>query len=408
MKQLQLLIALFALSVMISCKSSSGEETSSSNSVMVSVTNPSNMDRSDVLVSLDPGLISSLGDHVTISSGDQIIPYQLNDLDMDGEVDELVVLVDLPANGTTELSISASDTAPSFTKRTQAEISHKINGDWKEREYMGGEFKNVDYLRVPPEHTDHSWFIRYEGPGWESDLVGYRFYLDWRNATDIFGKKTDDMVLQNVGQDGFDSYHEPADWGMDVLKVGSSLGLGAFGIWTGDKALRVEQTDSVNCRILLNGPIKSQIQTRYFGWDTGLGQATLTSDISIAAGSRQTVQDISLSAPLPNICTGIVKHPEGKLISKSAGDWSYIATWGKQSLAEDMLGMAVLYQTADLIENTEDEHSHVVVLRPTQNQLSYRYLATWEQDAGGIATEEAFSTYLDNVLKELNNPVTVK
>ena len=89
-------------------------------------------------------------------------------------------------------------------------------------------------LRVPPEHTDHSWFIRYEGPGWESDLVGYRFYLDWRNATDIFGKKDHRYgACKDVGQDGFDSYHEPADWGMDVLKVGESLGIGALGLLAG-------------------------------------------------------------------------------------------------------------------------------------------------------------------------------
>ncbi len=85
---------------------------------------------------------------------------------------------------------------PEYTKRTQAELSHKTGGQFVNREYAGGSFQNVEYLRVPPEHKDHSWFIRYEGPGWESDKVGYRFYLDQRNATDVFGKLTTDMVLQ--------------------------------------------------------------------------------------------------------------------------------------------------------------------------------------------------------------------
>jgi hypothetical protein len=77
-----------------------------------------------------------------------------------------------------------------YQKRTQAEISVKTGGHFENRKYIGGDFENVNYLRVPDEHTDHSYYIRYEGPGWESDLVGYRFYLDWRNATDVFGKKT--------------------------------------------------------------------------------------------------------------------------------------------------------------------------------------------------------------------------
>src|SRR5699024_10733179 len=79
-----------------------------------------------------------------------------------------------------------------YKKRTQAELSIKKGGKFENREYIGGKFENVDSLRVPDEHTDHSWFIRYEGPGWESDKVGYRFYLDWRNATDVFGKTTEE------------------------------------------------------------------------------------------------------------------------------------------------------------------------------------------------------------------------
>ena len=71
--------------------------------------------------------------------------------------------------------------------KTYAEISIKEGGHWEGRKYLEGTFKNVDSVKVPAEHTDHSWYIRYEGPGWESNKIGYRLYLDWRNAIDIFG-----------------------------------------------------------------------------------------------------------------------------------------------------------------------------------------------------------------------------
>ncbi|MEZ4686403.1 MAG: hypothetical protein R3B47_10145 [Bacteroidia bacterium] len=74
----------------------------------------------------------------------------------------------MAANSEKKISIETlaeGESAPVFTKRTQAEISHKVNGQWNGREYEGGEFQNVDKLPVPPEHTDHSWFIRYEVPG---------------------------------------------------------------------------------------------------------------------------------------------------------------------------------------------------------------------------------------------------
>ena len=136
----------------------------------------------------------------------------------------------------------------------------------------------------PPEHTDHSFYIRYEGPGWESEKVGYRFYLDWRNATDIFGKTTHDLALHKVGLDGFDSYHEMADWGMDILKVGESLGIGSLGCWSKGKAIRMAQTSNVSCSIPVNGPILSMVRTNYSEWATPYAKTDVISEISIAAG----------------------------------------------------------------------------------------------------------------------------
>lgn len=82
------------------------------------------------------------------------------------------------------------------TNKTYAEISAKTDGKWEGRKYKGGTvFKNVDRLKLAPEHTDHSFDIRYEGPGWENNRIGYRLYLDWRNAIDIFGKKTSENIL---------------------------------------------------------------------------------------------------------------------------------------------------------------------------------------------------------------------
>lgn len=348
---------------------------------------------------------------VKFSNDGQAIPFQAIDSNADGITDEFILVMNFTASEEKTIQIQAlakGEEAPTFKKRTQAEISHKVKGEWKGRKYEGGEFKNVDYLHVPPEHTDHSWFIRYEGPGWESDLAGYRLYLDWRNATDIFGKTTPELVLQEVGQDGFDSYHEPADWGMDVLKVGSSLGVGSLGAWREGKALRVETTDSINCQIVENGALESKIQTKYYGWKAGEIATDVTSELSIQAGSRVTRHDVNLSAALPNLCTGIAKHENGNLLKHENGSWGYIATWGRQSLTDDHLGMAVLYNKNDLQEITEDEHSHVVVLSPTDNNLTYYFLAAWEQEPNGIQTEEAFKNYLKNLVLELGLPLVAK
>ena len=108
--------------------------------------------------------------------------------------------------------------------------------------------------------------------------------------------------------------------------------------------------------------------------------------------------------------SGIVKHPAGELIvpDEVPEDWSYLATYGDQSMNDDGLGMAVFYRTADLIELTEDKYSHIVVLKPSaDNTLTYCFAAAWELEEGGIKTKEAFVEYLKHTAGLLSHPPEV-
>src|SRR6478609_3249302 len=226
--------------------------------ITVKVRNPLNASREEVMVFIDTKQIKqakpdfNTSAFIVVDNKKEISSQiNLNDKDFPGIV---FVLDKLGPKESRSIQIRYNEKGAvkhTYTKRTQAELSYKTGGEWKNREYMGGAFKNVEYLRVPPEHKDHSWFIRYEGPGWESDKVGYRFYLDQRNAVDVFGKKVPEVVLQKAGLDGFDSYHEMQPWGMDVLKVAKSLGVGTIG-YLDTAAVRVEVTDSVTSRITEN------------------------------------------------------------------------------------------------------------------------------------------------------------
>ena len=409
-----LLLITFLIVISISCKRSADK--SGEMSASISVTNPSELPYKDALVEIDinnlfadsiPGAVDSF-----VLILDTIYPFQSNDNNKDGRADELLFVCSLQPGEKKVFTFMKPDKydVHVFKKRTQAEISVKVGGEWKDRKYIGGTFQNIKYLRVPPEHTDHSFYIRYEGPGWESDKVGYRFYLDWRNATDIFGKMVDTMVLQDVGQDGFDSYHEPAPWGMDILKVGNSLGIGSIGIWHNEKANRVAVTDSVKCKIVVNGPVQSMIKTRYYGWQAGNTKTDLKSILSIHAGSRMTRHQLYLSKEVDNICTGIVKHEKAEKIKQDGepGKWTYIATYGIQSLAEDNLGMAIFYKSDNLVQLTEDEESHVVVLKPDNKELEYYFAAAWEKEKEGIKNIDEFRDYLEATMTLLNNPLLVK
>ena len=294
---------------------------------------------------------------------------------------------------------------------TQAYLGIKEGGEWlwvtksngtQQYEYQGGAFKSVNNVKVDEKHTDHSFDIQFEGPGWESDKIGYRIYLDWRNAIDIFGKKTEAMVLQNVGLDGFDSYHEMQDWGVDVLKVGSALGIGTLAFWNGEQAVRVEKTDNLFSSVE-NGEKASKVTIDYSGWEINNTKTNLHTTLEIEGGSYLTKYSIELSEDLPNLATGIINLPETEtaVITDIKPGWSCFITFGKQSLENDKLGMCIFYKTNQLISQTKDKYSHVLVLKPENKKLVYYFGAAWEQDASGVKSIEDFKTLLKSQTKFL-------
>ena len=296
------------------------------------------------------------------------------------------------------------------TLKTYAELSIKEGGHWEGREYIDGTFKNVTELKVPGEHTDHSWFIRYEGPGWESSKIGYRMYLDWRNAIDIFGKVTDTMVLSKIGLDGFDSYHEKQSWGQDILKAGKGLGIGSIGRFVNKEVLHFNKVDSTFAKVE-NEIGKSTVITDYYGWNTANESIDLHQVLSITPDVRYSKHSITPSKEIEGICTGIVKHGVNYFTKESENKkWGYIATYGIQTLAEvpDNLGMAIFYEVETVKEVTEWEHDHLLLFKPTTNEISFYFLGAWEQEKDGIKSEADFLTYLDGLLNELNTNNSLK
>lgn len=294
------------------------------------------------------------------------------------------------------------------TAKNYAEISIAEGGTWEGRVYENGtSFKNVEELKVPASHTDHSWYIRYEGPGWESNKIGYRLYLDWRNAIDIYGKVTDSLILSKVGQDGFDSYHERQSWGQDILKVGKGLGVGSLGRFLNGEVLHFNEVDSTFASVR-NAIDESTVKVDYKGWKTGDAKIDLQSTLSIKPDSRITKHTIQSSNAVEGICTGIVDHKVNYFAKESENKkWGYIATYGEQTLVPDKLGMAVFYNVETVKEVTKWEHDYLLVFKPTTEEISFFFLGAWEQENGGIKTEEAFLSYLDEKLNELNSSNTI-
>lgn len=374
------------------------------NSQTFTVNNCSNHEMKDIVVEIPVrNLPISIGNYAVASKDGLTVPLEIVS-DLKGN--QLAVFpVKCMKPHSSNVFLMLKGKTDEYPKRTYAELAHKIGGQFNGNTYEGGfSWVKPNYMKVPGTFRDHAYYIKYEGPGWESDKVGYRFYLDQRNAIDVFGKKTPGIVLPGTGIDGYDSYHNMSDWGMDNMKVGKALGIGSIAFWDGQKAVRVENRDSAVCFIPTDGKIRSQVNTTYYGWDVGGNKFNLKSLISIDAGSRASHMELQADKYVSNLTTGIIKNNDTELLKSdyNTGDWAYIATFGKQSLNNDNMGLAVFYKKKQLKMLTEDDLNHLVVLTPENGYVEYYFMATWELEWQPVNNITDFMNALDEELIRLN------
>ncbi|MCJ7755829.1 MAG: glycoside hydrolase family 88 protein, partial [Thermoanaerobaculales bacterium] len=74
--------------------------------------------------------------------------------------------------------------------------------------------------------------------------------------------------------------------------------------------------------------------------------------------------------------------------------WSYMATFGTQTLFEDNLGMVVLFRKIDFVSQAQDENSYVLVMQPRGTELSYAFGALWSGREGGVQTRAELEAFL--------------
>ena len=391
--------------------------------IVVTAVNPVAVTRADETIAIDLKALRSKypgfnPNDFYVTVADSEIPSQIVDSRHDGTPDRLLVCTSFRSLESKSMVIHYTlhgVVERPYPRMTQAQLGmkteySKINGC-----YTGGRFSNVDSTVVPPDHFAHDALYRIEGPGWESKWIVYRYYLDSRNRNDIFGKKTHDLVLQKIGvndlvSDSKESYTNMLDWGMDIFKVGESLGIGSIAMWHNSEVVTVSKVDRVECRIPHDGPILSDVLTSYSGWSVGKKSYNLTTDLSISGGSRETKVDAGISDDSVELCTGLAKHSDCELVKSSPADtagWSFIGLYGRQSLAGDNLGIAIFYRKSDCVTVTEDSLSYIAVLRPAAGKVTYYFGAAWDKEPGGITDRDEFARYLKDETLRLGNPIAV-
>ena len=418
----------FAATYLVSCNGAKEEQnkarmeaeadTSEASVVMMNAVNPLGMRRVDEPMLFKRADIEAWTGEVPegkvylVSDAEDIpLPVQYDDRDGDGQWDEMAFLMDFEPNEETYFSLKAIDPSklPEFEDR--AEVHFGVDRDLKSN------YKPVEEELRPKGHKP-GMFERYqmEGPAWGNDKVAFRNYFDERNGKDIFGKTNGELNLVNTGVD--EDYHELQDWGMDILKVGPSLGAGALAIMDEGKIRRLTDTDTAKFVKVVDGPVRAVMQLQYEGWKVGDKSYDLTEEISIWAGkygynSRVVMPGVEEKKTL---VTGIVNLHSDTVYQGDARDFKIIYTHAKQSANKpsDYLGMGILVDKKYYagMESTpkgkKDEVSDTYAIKMNYDgEVSYSFYAGWELTNKEFKNKQKFFEVIENDGLRKANPITV-
>jgi hypothetical protein len=230
-----------------------------------------------------------------------------------------------------------------------------------------------------------------EGVAWENDRVGFRNYMDQRNGMDIFGKITSAMVLDRVGRAGEPGYHEPGDWGMDVLKVGTSLGAGGIGYQYKDSIYRVGDNGSGTYEVIFQGTQRSRFNLNYLNWKLEDLSLKVTHQIEIIAGRHYYQGRVTYSGSEKqlSLVVGIVNMKSEQLHVINLNDqYTALYTLDHQSEDGSLLAMALVVPASLLTMTGEAgnegdgiiETYYALLQASPDVPVPYRFYALWEKE----------------------------
>ncbi|MEO7767830.1 MAG: DUF4861 family protein, partial [Ferruginibacter sp.] len=257
-------------------------------------------------------------------------------------------------------------------------------------------------------------FYQMEGPGIENDKVAFRAFFDYRNGKDIYGKIVDSTVLENVGVGA--SWHTLQSWGMDILKVGNSLGAGALAISENGQLFRLGDADSTYFKTLYEGAVRATFKLDFNNWDVGTVRQSGSEYISIMKGNYFYKNEVVLPLkPNQKLVAGMANFGLGNATYKKHNTvFSSISTYGKQAEGTTTnLGLAIMFSNDDYLNNyTSGDSATIpntsyVVLKNGHKKTIY-FFACWEQSDPRFKTKEGFEKYLNDAALLLANPIQVK
>ncbi|HPR59960.1 MAG TPA: DUF4861 domain-containing protein [Prolixibacteraceae bacterium] len=330
---------------------------------------------------------------------------QLDDTRGDGKWDMLFAQVDLKAGQTATFTIDwLADDLLTMKPLTNIRFAEKSDAS--------KELIRADRLKNSDTETTQTVF-QFEGPGWENDVVGFRNYFDARNGIDIWGKTTSEMVLDGVGIEGAPSYHEIQDWGMDILKVGNSLGAGSIALQSAGKLYQIGPGAEGTYKQIVEGPLRSVLEFKFDRINIEGRLISVSHRICIEAGKPFYKSMVNVDdAGDAKLVAGIVNLHSNDVYYIPSENVSYFFTHDKQAYNGEMLGMAIIVPNRQIEVFTAPEEGEGITQTyyttfDISSQIEFFFMAGWELQDPKYATFKGFEAELDKQAEQIAAKVEV-
>ncbi|MCE5249456.1 DUF4861 domain-containing protein [bacterium] len=277
------------------------------------------------------------------------VPSQADDIDGDGRPDELVFVHSLLPSSTTKLYCFYS---PPGT----AAVSYPMKTD-----------------------THRDWLDLKVNIGWESNWCGYRMYY---GQIDFFGKRREGLRLKNT----VESYHRISDWGMDVLHVGKSSGIGGISIWEGETRIPVmnpagEGDVRIDRKIISSGPVRSLVRVDFTNVRSPGATYTVSMLMSAFADNRFSRQDIMVTSTAGDSVVyspGLQKLPNDTWVIDSGT--GVLASWGLSDHEIGDIGLGLMFDPEEYAGYAESGLDRYVKLRiPAGMRCTHWIIGGWRK-----------------------------
>ncbi|MBQ7451672.1 MAG: DUF4861 domain-containing protein [Prevotella sp.] len=382
----------------------------------VTVTNPSKTERRavPVVIEVDDDVRSAL---VTLDGKE--IPCQLDDLDDDGEFDELAFVTDMAKKEKQTFTVTLSEQGEprKYENRTYGYLGIRDRSE-----------KNQKHQRITsvtfPKDTNPYNYIFPHGAVMENDMVGFRVYADHRQSLDYYGHRNYKM---DIAETAFYTTQEQRDkgYGEDVLYTGSTYGCGALHGWDGKKSVMFENVRNRTQTVVCEGPVRTILDITNKAWQPyeGCKPVDIRTRYILYYGHRDVEVQVDFSRDVADIplSTGIVDIVEGSTeFSDKAGlrgDWGRACAGNNPKVYDTItVGLGIFvpkkYYKADSHFTDGKDHlpnqAYVQVVGTKDDDMHYWFTCTCDIETFGFKDKDAWFKYLKEWKKELEAPAAIK